>query len=80
MPLLLVIIIVVRISKSFSKRTDFYFKGVFTPFLFGSIESNSSSLSIQYSNRTRVRIKQPDRDPAEEVVSVRFQTNSGSVE
>ncbi len=34
----------------------------------------------EYSNRTRVRTKQPHRDPAEEVVSVWFQTNSGTVE
>ncbi len=34
----------------------------------------------EYSNRTRVRTKQPYRDPAEEVVSVLFQTNSGTVE
>ncbi len=34
----------------------------------------------EYSNRTRVRTKQPYRDPAEEVVSVWFQTNSGTVE
>ncbi len=34
----------------------------------------------EYSNRTRVQTKQPYRDPAEEVVSVRFQTNSGTVE
>ncbi len=33
----------------------------------------------EYSNRTLVRTKQPNRDPAEEVVSVRFQTNSGTV-
>ncbi len=33
----------------------------------------------EYSNRTRVRTKPPHRDPAEEVVSVRFQTNSGTV-
>ncbi len=34
----------------------------------------------EYSNHTRVRTKQPYWDPAEEVVSVRFQTNSGTVE
>ncbi len=34
----------------------------------------------EYWNRTRVHTKQPYRDPAEEVVSVRFQTNSGTVE
>ncbi len=33
----------------------------------------------EYSNRTQVRTKQPHRDPAEEVVSVHFQTNSGTV-
>ncbi len=52
------------------------------------IESNSSSFPPLvwifwtgiYSYRTLVRTKQPYRDPAEEVVSVRFQTNSGTVE
>ncbi len=34
----------------------------------------------EYSNRTRVWTKQPYQDPAEKVVSVRFQTNSGTVE
>ncbi len=34
----------------------------------------------EYSNRTRVRTKQLYWDPAEEVVSVRFQTNSGTIE
>ncbi len=34
----------------------------------------------EYSNRTWVHTKQPYRDPAEEVVSVHFQTISGTVE
>ncbi len=34
----------------------------------------------EYSNRSQVRTKQPYWDPAEEVVSVRFQANSGTVE
>ncbi len=34
----------------------------------------------EYSNRTGVRTKQLNRDPAEEVVSVRIQMNSGMVE
>ncbi len=33
----------------------------------------------EYSNRTRVRTKQPNPGPAEEVVSFCFQTNSGTV-
>ncbi len=36
--------------------------------------------SWEYSNRTQVWTKQLYRDPAEEVVSVSFQTNSGTVE
>ncbi len=63
--------------------------GVFTPVLFGSIESDSSSFPplvriflgrCEYSNHTRVQTKQLYRDPAEEVVSVHFQMNSGTVE
>ncbi len=60
---------------------------VFTPVLFGSTELNSSlfpswcgSFGQVWFNRTRWRTKQPYQDPAEEVVSVRFQTNSGTVE
>ncbi len=57
--------------------------------LFGTIESNSSSFTpllrifwgrYEYSNRTQVRTKQLYRDPAEEVVSVLFKTNSGTDE
>ncbi len=33
----------------------------------------------EYSNRTQLCTKQPYQDPAEELVSVRFQTNSGTV-
>ncbi len=55
---------------------------VFTPVLFGSTELNSSLFPhgadllgrCEYSKRTRWRTKQPYQDPAEEVVSVRFQT------
>ncbi len=74
-------------STNYKKNTQYY--SVFTPVLFRSIESNSSLFpplvwifwaGVNTTNRTLVGTKQPYRDPAEEVVSARFQTNSGMVE
>ena len=62
-----------------------HFKGVFIPALFGSKTKPKKSLvrtfwaGLNANHRTRVRTKQPVRDPAGEAVSVRFQTNPGAV-
>ena len=64
------------------------FKGIFTPALFSSVESNPGVFTllvkfvlegVNTSIAVRCGPKQPDRDLVEKVVSVRFQTNSGTV-
>ena len=63
-------------------------KGVFKPALFSSVESNPGVFTplVQFvweGVNTSITLgcgpKQPDRDLVEEVVSVWFQTNSGTV-
>ena len=63
-------------------------EGVFTPALFSSVElipgAFTSLVQIIWEGvNTSIALgcgqKQPDRDLVEEVVSIRFQTNSGTV-
>ena len=62
-------------------------KGVFTPAQFGPLKTDQGSFptlvqtfgtGVITNHQTMIWTKQPDRDPLFEVVSVRFQTDSGA--